>query len=187
MHGRSLELVFWGIWVAACGGERGFSDEDIISTGSWMVSRGDKKRPREDGNEENAPPSAPAQQQPRTEKAQESKEEAADEDGSEDKAADSPVASVYPIPENPKSGALSVDEELFPEFKKQIVKTEGAEILTLHGGNGPPLLLLHGHPQTHVTWHKIANALAKEFTVVLTDLRGYGDSSKPEGRHRHIN
>ncbi len=54
------------------------------------------------------------------------------------------------------------------------------------GGSGPPLLLLHGHPQTHVTWHKVAPTLAKHFTVVATDLRGYGDSSKPEGGANHI-
>ncbi|WP_207911031.1 alpha/beta fold hydrolase [Paenibacillus albiflavus] len=44
-----------------------------------------------------------------------------------------------------------------------------------------PLLLLHGHPETHIAWHRVAGTLAKKFTVVLTDLRGYGDSSKPEG------
>jgi haloacetate dehalogenase len=47
----------------------------------------------------------------------------------------------------------------------------------VHGGEGPPLLLLHGYPQTHVMWHKVASALAERFTVVATDLRGYGDSS----------
>ena len=47
------------------------------------------------------------------------------------------------------------------------------------GGNGPPLLLLHGVPQTHLSWHKVAPALAKNYTVVAADLRGYGDSSKP--------
>ncbi|MDN4074230.1 alpha/beta fold hydrolase [Fictibacillus terranigra] len=47
------------------------------------------------------------------------------------------------------------------------------------GGDGPPLLLLHGHPQTHVMWHKIAPRLADDFTVVVPDLRGYGESSKP--------
>lgn len=55
------------------------------------------------------------------------------------------------------------------------------------GGSGPPLLLLHGHPQTHVTWHKIAPALAERHTVIAADLRGYGDSSKPEGGERQIN
>ncbi|MEP9376344.1 alpha/beta hydrolase [Aquabacter sp. CN5-332] len=53
-------------------------------------------------------------------------------------------------------------------------------------GEGPPLLLLHGHPQTHVTWRKIAPALARRFTVVASDLRGYGDSSRPEGGEDHI-
>ncbi len=55
------------------------------------------------------------------------------------------------------------------------------------GGSGPPLLLLHGHPQTHATWHKIAPTLAERFTVIAADLRGYGDSSKPEGGERQIN
>jgi haloacetate dehalogenase len=55
------------------------------------------------------------------------------------------------------------------------------------GGSGPALLLIHGHPQTHVTWRKIAPELARRFTVVAPDLRGYGDSSKPEGGERHVN
>ena len=54
------------------------------------------------------------------------------------------------------------------------------------GGDGPPLLLLHGHPQTHVTWRKIAPILARHFTVIAPDLRGYGDSSKPEGGENHV-
>ena len=61
----------------------------------------------------------------------------------------------------------------------------GAVIRTLVGGEGPPLLLLHGYPQTHVMWHKIAPQLAERFTVVVTDLRGYGDSSKPETTPDH--
>lgn len=55
------------------------------------------------------------------------------------------------------------------------------------GGDGPPLLLLHGHPQTHVIWHRIAERLARHYTVVVTDLRGYGDSSKPAGEPDHAN
>jgi len=54
------------------------------------------------------------------------------------------------------------------------------------GGSGPPLLLLHGHPQTHATWRKVAPVLAKHFTVIAADLRGYGDSAKPAGGPDHI-
>jgi haloacetate dehalogenase len=76
--------------------------------------------------------------------------------------------------------------QLLPGFRRQRIRTSGAEINTLVGGNGPPLLLLHGHPQTVACWHKVAPALAKDFTVVLTDLRGYGDSSKPDGGQDHV-
>src|SRR5690606_6634387 len=55
------------------------------------------------------------------------------------------------------------------------------------GGDGPPLLLLHGHPQTHVIWHRVAEQLAQRYTVIATDLRGYGDSSKPAGLPDHSN
>ncbi|MGE4340156.1 MAG: alpha/beta fold hydrolase [Pigmentiphaga sp.] len=63
---------------------------------------------------------------------------------------------------------------------------DGLAIRAAVGGEGPPLLLLHGHPQTHVTWRKVAPALARHFTVIAPDLRGYGDSSKPEGGERHV-
>ena len=76
---------------------------------------------------------------------------------------------------------------LFPGFVTQKIKTSGATIHTLRGGSGPPLLLLHGYPQTHVMWHKIAPRLAQRFTVVMTDLRGYGDSSKPPDGENHVN
>ncbi|MFC5068834.1 alpha/beta fold hydrolase [Flaviflagellibacter deserti] len=63
----------------------------------------------------------------------------------------------------------------------------GVTIRAAVGGNGPPLLLLHGHPQTHATWRKITPALKGHFTVIAADLRGYGDSSKPDGGSQHIN
>ena len=67
----------------------------------------------------------------------------------------------------------------FPGFERRHVATDGAEINLVIGGSGPPVLLLHGYPQTHVMWHLVAPKLAERFTVVVPDLRGYGDSSKP--------
>jgi haloacetate dehalogenase len=81
----------------------------------------------------------------------------------------------------------TADSILFPGFAQCRVKTTGADINCVTGGSGPPLLLLHGYPQTHAMWHKIAPRLAGHFTVVCSDLRGYGDSSKPEGGERSIN
>jgi haloacetate dehalogenase len=69
--------------------------------------------------------------------------------------------------------------DFFPGFAQRRIATSGAEINLVTGGGGPPLLLLHGYPQTHVLWRKIAPRLAQEFTLVIPDLRGYGDSSKP--------
>ncbi len=74
---------------------------------------------------------------------------------------------------------------MFEGFAHTQIETSGARINLRHGGSGPPLLLLHGNPLTHVMWHKIAPRLAEEFTVVAADLRGYGDSSKPEGGTDH--
>src|SRR5437763_11768073 len=68
---------------------------------------------------------------------------------------------------------------MFEGFQLDMVDAGEAVIRVRHGGSGPPLLLLHGHPQTHAMWHKIAPRLARDFTVVAPDLRGYGDSSKP--------
>lgn len=78
-------------------------------------------------------------------------------------------------------------EKLFPGFEVKDLHTSGAIIHCLHKGSGPPLLLLHGFPQTHVIWHKVADRLSQKYTVVLVDLRGYGDSSKPLGGPRHEN
>jgi len=74
---------------------------------------------------------------------------------------------------------------IFPGFEPLHVQTSGATIHGVKGGNGPPLLLLHGWPQTHAEWHRIAPELAEQFTVVAIDLRGYGDSSKPEDGTNH--
>ena len=68
---------------------------------------------------------------------------------------------------------------MFDNFTKTRIKVNGVSINLVHGGAGPPLLLLHGYPQTHVEWHKIAPKLADHYTVVAPDLRGYGDSEKP--------
>lgn len=70
-------------------------------------------------------------------------------------------------------------------FTKTRRRTRGAEIVTAHGGSGPPLLLMHGNPFTHLSWHAVAPRLAEDFPVVCTDLRGYGDSSKPAGGDDH--
>src|SRR6201986_2611496 len=69
--------------------------------------------------------------------------------------------------------------EIMPGFTVADIETSGARIRLRHGGSGPPLLLLHGNPLTHVAWHKVAPRLAQHFHVVAADLRGYGDSSAP--------
>jgi haloacetate dehalogenase len=75
----------------------------------------------------------------------------------------------------------------FPGFKSARVKTSGAEINLVHAGSGPPLLLMHGAPQTHVSMRRIAPELAKTHTVIVPDLRGYGDSSAPPDGENHAN
>jgi haloacetate dehalogenase len=88
-------------------------------------------------------------------------------------------------------GVAKADEgnqvRLFPGFKAAKIETSGATINVVSGGQGPPLLLLHGAPQSLATWHLIAPKLAKDYTVVAADLRGYGDSSKPADGEKHIN
>ena len=68
---------------------------------------------------------------------------------------------------------------MFEGFNLGMVRAGEATLRVRWAGNGPPLLLLHGHPQTHVMWHRVAPRLAQDFTVVVPDLRGYGDSSRP--------
>lgn len=76
--------------------------------------------------------------------------------------------------------------DFFPGFEHHSLHVTGATINLRMGGEGPPLLLLHGYPETHIMWHPIAQRLAKDFTLVIPDLRGYGDSSKPEGDDTHV-
>lgn len=74
---------------------------------------------------------------------------------------------------------------MFEGFQRRRVRTSEAEINLVTGGSGPALLLLHGYPETHVMWHRCAGQLAQHFTVVIPDLRGYGDSAKPAGSASH--
>ena len=76
---------------------------------------------------------------------------------------------------------------LFPAFKHRKIRTSGATINLAVGGSGPAVLLLHGYPETLAMWHKVAPPLARDYTVVCADLRGYGDSSKPKGLPDHAN
>ena len=78
---------------------------------------------------------------------------------------------------------------MFEGFRKFDLPTSDPQckIHGVIGGSGPPLLLIHGNPLTHVHWHQVAPRLAEKFTVVATDLRGYGDSSKPRGLPDHSN
>jgi haloacetate dehalogenase len=68
---------------------------------------------------------------------------------------------------------------MFEGFEKTRIDVNGVNIHLRYAGSGPPVLLLHGYPQTHVEWHKVAPVLKEHFTVVCPDLRGYGDSDKP--------
>jgi haloacetate dehalogenase len=76
---------------------------------------------------------------------------------------------------------------LFPGFETHRLRCNGVTIHAEAGGQGPALLLLHGYPQTHAIWHRVAPKLARHYTVVCPDLRGYGDSSKPRGLPDHSN
>ena len=79
-------------------------------------------------------------------------------------------------------------DDLFPGFSQRRIDVgDGVSIAASIGGSGPPLLLLHGHPQTRAIWHRVGPVLARQFTVVAADLRGYGDSTKPAGEADHGN
>jgi len=74
---------------------------------------------------------------------------------------------------------------MLENFKKSTIKLDDVSINYVSGGKGFPVLLLHGYPQTHVMWHKIADQLSEHYTVIASDLRGYGDSSKPPSNEFH--
>jgi len=77
--------------------------------------------------------------------------------------------------------------DLFPGFAERRIETSDGVLICLRtGGSGPPLLLLHGYPQTHVIWHKVAPDLARHCTLIIPDLRGYGASSAPLGDEEHL-
>ena len=91
-----------------------------------------------------------------------------------------------------KSGAQGADQPAWQRFfgagfRNERIKTAGAEINAVIGGSGPPVLMFHGAPQSLITWRLIAPDLARDFTLVMCDLRGYGDSSKPPDGETHSN
>ena len=75
---------------------------------------------------------------------------------------------------------------VFDNFKAERIRANGVDIQVNWAGNGPPLLLLHGYPESHLMWHRVAPELTKDFTVVVPDLRGYGDSGKPPSAPDHL-
>lgn len=76
---------------------------------------------------------------------------------------------------------------MFEGFSHNKIETNGTTIACVVGGSGPPVLLLHGFPQTKAMWARVAPKLAERYTVVAADLRGYGDSGKPQGLPDHSN
>jgi len=83
---------------------------------------------------------------------------------------------------------LTAIEKFMPGFKAHLVEANGVKINCVLAGEGPPLLLLHGHPQNLIVWRKVVPAFIKAgYQVIASDLRGYGDSSKPDGGQHHVN
>ena len=80
---------------------------------------------------------------------------------------------------------MPISPTSFPASPSHWINTRPAEIFARTGGNGPPLLLLHGYPQTNVMWHRVAPALARHFTLVIADLPGYGWSAVPASDAEH--
>ncbi len=75
---------------------------------------------------------------------------------------------------------------LFDGFRREFITVDGVDLHAVIGGDGPPFLLLHGYPQSHLMWHRVAPQLARRYTVVVPDLRGYGDSAKPASDPDHV-
>jgi haloacetate dehalogenase len=98
-----------------------------------------------------------------------------------------PAATTVDYMRDPNRWGTPEVAALFPGFQHLDMKTSDAVIRLRHGGSGPPLLLMHGNPESHITWYKIAAKLSQRYHVVLPDLRGYGDSSLPEPGPNHIN
>src|SRR5258705_13565583 len=92
----------------------------------------------------------------------------------------SPEVSAEPL------SAQQAPAEFFTGFKREQIKTSGTTINTVYGGKGSPLLLLHGIPETHILWRKVAPLLEQDYFLVIPDLRGYGDSGKPPGGADHF-
>ena len=92
-----------------------------------------------------------------------------------------------PLAEAQSASGASPALKFFPGFKPLTLQTTGATINGAMAGQGPPVLLLHGAPQSMISWRLVAPDLAKDHTVVVTDLRGYGDSSKPADGDDHAN
>jgi haloacetate dehalogenase len=97
------------------------------------------------------------------------------------------VGALYERPGGRRPPLQQGTGKFFPGFKTFKVETSGAMINGVIGGQGPPLLLLHGAPQSHISWRLVAPKLAAQYTVVASDLRGYGDSSKPPDGENHSN
>ena len=86
-----------------------------------------------------------------------------------------------------QSAGAAGEPRFFPGFKPITIPVTGATITGVMAGQGPPVLLLHGAPQSHISWRLVAPELSRDHTVVVTDLRGYGDSSKPPDGEKHAN